>query len=477
MKLLSVNLNADTYHLSTGIDNGKNTFSIIIGKNGTGKSRLLEKITSTLLDVNSYSQNHRELKYGRTQELTFINKEKKISVISKKSRGRRIFERNKVTRENMCDNVIAASISPFDKFPLPDRDINTRATREFYNYIGFKTNNSSLSDKNLLTRFATSIIGSHNNSAVRRTLKILGYESDITINFQHNYERYFNSTLNKRQLYRDMTFNEIVMNNKELYSRVLADDNYFMSQLILRELSNKQDARISNKTITDLIGRKELPQSFSTRNKINDDMASSLIRSLELNISSVSSIRLRKKNSTDRLRLEDASSGERSLLLLVCSVASLIKDNCLVLIDEPEISLHPEWQETFIDLIYNAFSNYEKCHFIIATHSPLIISNLPKDNCFILNMDSNETLRSIDYHNRSADYQLARLFNTPGFQNEYLNRLCVSMLSDFSKGTEITDDMRKNITFLLSIYDSLDDKDHVKSLIKIIDKTWGLVCR
>ncbi|MGU5731629.1 AAA family ATPase [Aeromonas jandaei] len=149
----------------------------------------------------------------------------------------------------------------------------------------------------------------------------------------------------------------------------------------------------------------------------------------------------------------------------------------MVLIDEPEISLHPEWQETFIDLIYNAFSNYEKCHFIIATHSPLIISNLPKENCFILNMDSNETLRSIDYHNRSADYQLARLFNTPGFQNEYLNRLCVSILSDFSKGTEITDDMRKNITFLLSTYDSLDDKDHVKSLIKIINKTWGLVCR
>ena len=52
MKLLSVNLNADTHHLSTGIDNGKNTFSIIIGKNGTGKSCLLEKITSTLLDVN-----------------------------------------------------------------------------------------------------------------------------------------------------------------------------------------------------------------------------------------------------------------------------------------------------------------------------------------------------------------------------------------------------------------------------------------
>lgn len=48
-------------------------------------------------------------------------------------------------------------------------------------------------------------------------------------------------------------------------------------------------------------------------------------------------------------------------------------------------------------------------------------------------MDSNKTVDSEEYFNKSADFQLAKLFNTPGFQNEYLNRLCISILSDFLK--------------------------------------------
>ncbi len=470
MKLTSVNLNATEYKLSVGNESNSNTFTILIGKNGTGKSRLLTKVASTLLKCKRYNQNHTKLKQSKVQEMTFMNRDKFVSVNSGKGKGGRLFERNRRTKDNMCRKLITASISPFDKFPLPESNDSVRDN--FYSYIGFKTDKTSLSDKNLLTRFATSIISSRSNVAVKRTLRLLGYKSDITIRFKHNSERYFRKENN---LSNSMTFSELVLNNKELYSRVLHDNNYLMSNLILQELSQSNKTVIGKKTIHDLIGDKNLPDSYSTNTKLDDKTSSDLIRSLELNISDVSGIVLRKNDSNSNLTLNDASSGERSLLLLVCSIASQITNDSIVLIDEPEISLHPAWQETFVDLISNAFAHYKRCHFIIATHSPLIVSNLPESDCFIVNMDINETVSSKNYYNKSADYQLATLFNTPGFQNEYLNRVCIAILSDFANGNVITDTQIDNINFLISIHDTLDDSDNVKALIGVIEKTWKVV--
>ncbi|MGR2956859.1 AAA family ATPase [Vibrio vulnificus] len=470
MKLTSVNLNATEYKLSVGNESNSNTFTILIGKNGTGKSRLLTKVASTLLKCKRYNQNNTKLKQSKVQEMTFMNRDKFVSVNSGKGKGGRLFERNRRTKDNMCRKLITASISPFDKFPLLESNDSVRDN--FYSYIGFKTDKTSLSDKNLLTRFATSIISSRSNVAVKRTLRLLGYKSDITIRFKHNSERYFR---NENNLYNNMTFSELVLNNKELYSRVLHDNNYLMSNLILQELSQSNKTVIGKKTIHDLIGDKNLPDSYSTNTKLDDKTSSDLIRSLELNISDVSGIVLRKNDSNSNLTLNDASSGERSLLLLVCSIASQITNDSIVLIDEPEISLHPAWQETFVDLISNAFAHYKRCHFIIATHSPLIVSNLPESDCFIVNMDINETVSSKNYYNKSADYQLATLFNTPGFQNEYLNRVCIAILSDFANGNAISDTQIDNINFLISIHDTLDDSDNVKALIGVIEKTWKVV--
>lgn len=370
-------------------------------------------------------------------------------------------------KNNMCRKVIAASISPFDKFPVDSEDSQRNS---FYDYIGFKTDKTSLSDNNLLTKFATSIVSSRSRAAVKRTLKLLGYKSDVEIQFKHNTERYF--TKNNLRV-SNTTFSELILNNQELYKRVLDDNNHVMKNMILEELS--LTSKISNEKISDFIGSENLPTIFQYNSDLDKNIKKSLIRSLDLNISSVESVSLTKTDDNQMVKLDESSSGERSLLLLVCSIASKITHNSLILIDEPEISLHPEWQESFIDLIYKAFSHYKGCHFVIATHSPLIISNLPSNDCFILNMDKNKLLNSNDYFNRSVDYQLAKLFNTPGYQNEYLNRLCVSILSDLTKNGGLNEDQCKNVDFLLSLKGDLDEDDHVRSLIDIISNTLELI--
>jgi predicted ATPase len=186
-----------------------------------------------------------------------------------------------------------------------------------------------------------------------------------------------------------------------------------------------------------------------------------------LGLSRVDTIIL-KKTSGGSFNINESSSGERSLLLLICSIANEIKNNSLICIDEPEISLHPEWQEQFIQLISEVFKTYRNCHFLIATHSPLIISKLKTKSCFVLDLDHNELLNSEMFKSKSADYQLARLFNTPGEQNEYLKRLCVNVLAALSKGKKLTDDYRNDAEFLITYQEKLLPEDTVYQLIEII---------
>lgn len=72
--------------------------------------------------------------------------------------------------------------------------------------------------------------------------------------------------------------------------------------------------------------------------------------------------------------LSSLSSGEQHLLVLLGKLIFAQKNNGLILIDEPEISLHPEWQESFLDILSSiqTISNFE---ILIATHSPILIGD------------------------------------------------------------------------------------------------------
>jgi predicted ATP-binding protein involved in virulence len=74
------------------------------------------------------------------------------------------------------------------------------------------------------------------------------------------------------------------------------------------------------------------------------------------------------------LSLADLSSGEQHEVVLLYELLFKVQPNTLVLIDEPEISLHVTWQCAFIeDLIQIA--KIQQIKFVIATHSPMIINN------------------------------------------------------------------------------------------------------
>ena len=64
------------------------------------------------------------------------------------------------------------------------------------------------------------------------------------------------------------------------------------------------------------------------------------------------------------------SSGEKQLLVIL--LTALVQDNSpgTLFMDEPEISLHIEWQQRLISLIRSLNPNVQ---IILCTHSPAII--------------------------------------------------------------------------------------------------------
>ena len=70
--------------------------------------------------------------------------------------------------------------------------------------------------------------------------------------------------------------------------------------------------------------------------------------------------------------LRTLSSGEQHELVLAYQLLFKVNEGALVLIDEPEISLHVTWQQRFLEDIQNV-SKVADLDFMIATHSPQII--------------------------------------------------------------------------------------------------------
>ncbi|AZS47553.1 AAA family ATPase [Microbacterium oxydans] len=66
------------------------------------------------------------------------------------------------------------------------------------------------------------------------------------------------------------------------------------------------------------------------------------------------------------------SSGEQHELVLIYDLLFRVDPGTLVLIDEPEISLHVSWQKKFLNDILR-IAESSKLRFVIATHSPTII--------------------------------------------------------------------------------------------------------
>lgn len=74
----------------------------------------------------------------------------------------------------------------------------------------------------------------------------------------------------------------------------------------------------------------------------------------------------------DKIQLDQLSSGEKQLLLILTTVFLQEEKPNVLLMDEPEISLHISWQDRLIEMIRKLNPS---CQLILTTHSPNIFAN------------------------------------------------------------------------------------------------------
>lgn len=95
-------------------------------------------------------------------------------------------------------------------------------------------------------------------------------------------------------------------------------------------------------------------------------------------------ITLFTNSSGDEFDINELSSGEKQLFLRTLAIKMLNPENSIILIDEPELSLHPKWQQRIVDVYKKIGKNNQ---IIIATHSPHILGSVRKENIMLLDKD------------------------------------------------------------------------------------------
>lgn len=91
-----------------------------------------------------------------------------------------------------------------------------------------------------------------------------------------------------------------------------------------------------------------------------------------------------KNSAGDKFDINELSSGEKQLFLRTLAIRMLNPENSIILIDEPELSLHPKWQQRIVDVYRKIGKNNQ---IIIATHSPHILGSVRKENIMLLDKD------------------------------------------------------------------------------------------
>ncbi|WOD09863.1 AAA family ATPase [Pseudomonas sp. NyZ704] len=427
-----------------------NCFTVILGKNGIGKSRLLVEL------VNNFSK-------------PILNKESKYYV------GR---------MSTVPAKIIAVSTSPFDKFPIVRRDLNASAA---YSYIGMRAAGATTSNQMALILSAakglmTKYLETEQHENLTEIFSLLSLRPSLCFVFKLNLKSKIDIKTpegGRVQFSYDGVIPDFFNDSSEIFEEILDQPTF---QKYLEE--NKETRTQINHALSviwDQIERQKgmffkLDFDYSSKHRsgfVSKEIVSSLLLLLSHNIVKLYDLKITKKTqlqSSHEMSLRRASSGEQCLLVMTLGIAGHIKHNSLVLIDEPEISLHPSWQARFMDLIINVFRNYRECHFIIATHSPQIVSRLSHQNCFITTMDDNSLHLAADFHQKSADYQLTELFDSPGMMNEYVSRIAFTLLTKVKAQKAILLTDTHMLTKLNNIRASLEFGDPNIQLIESVSE-------
>lgn len=441
-------------------------FTLLIGKNGVGKSLILEAIVDFLFYVwvsNTMYSMLRRSKYIFCTTLVYYMNGATCKLEWKDGCLHSYIDGEECSFSfEMLPRIVATSFSLCDKFKVPRS--NEREQFHFYKYIGAKVNGNMISPTSILFTLLSNIAAASQEQLIRinNAINAIGYELYISFRFKLqavNDKFTFNEALNdfemkaKETTYAGRKFRQLNFDEKQ----VLFD--------FYEKIKENKDTISVNIDFTD---GKDL------ETKRHDVYA--LYKFRQMGIINLSQISFRKV-SKDFVSCIDMSSGEFNMLATIISVASVAEQNVLVLMDEPEISQHPSWQMSIIDYLDKCLKG-QSCHLLIATHSNFLVSDLPLKRSEVLHLYKDESnlieskrIESNTY-GWSAEEVLLKVFDVPTTRNRYLAAIVGELMNGISNDTIKFEEVQKKVCFLKEIVGNLNDIDPMKKIIETIIETF-----
>lgn len=460
--------NPQTFKFTNDVNIEKGPYvTLLIGPNGTGKSQLLEtliKIFNILVaskEIGNKVQNFESdffLEYQIGKEFVTIKSIKNIDSIL--LNGKDI----SITQVPTPSKILASAINLNDRYPFLTNQNKTKNSK--YEYLGIRTasNNAFRNYNTLIDRFSRSLLKKDNLKRYKSIFDLLGLKPRISI----VYKAGKNLTINRKNENVDYLTNDSQLDEK--FKKILSGIETKNRFLIRKDKYSRVISKPENlKLVTEFFKSLNISSSSSKKaikyesnvefkdiKKIdffkNESKALQLIRDLEL--FDVEKLILHRKKS--KYAFDQASSGEHNILSGLINIISTIENNSVVFIDEPEISLHPNWQIKYMGLLQSTFSDFEDCHFIISTHSHFLVSDLIPEKSSIISLHNdekgevcNETLE-FDPYGWSAENILYRVFGVSTARNHYLEMDLRELLSkvsqksdDFQRMEEIVESLKK----------------------------------
>lgn len=399
--------------------------SVLIGNNGTGKSQLFSAVSETFyLLGQGYVGPKLPLKllHYRLNGADCICRRISAGRVELLVGG----VQTDIEKFPLPSRVVALTLTPFDKFPQPKREhwdeFHPNFSEQIYRYLGTRDGTNRSSIFSLLYKSVENIaakasgLSGHTAPKVDNVLKYLGYKPKISLVYtKRAYQEKLTALAAGHKTDSggafDIQFEDRLRRLIERY-QISRNDMAGYAGAILGQFSNSRRTEVN-------IDLGDMVSDSSILHELN------IFRQLRvLRLESV----ILEKNDGTRVDLKRASSGELSIVTAFLALSTEIVDGSLVLIDEPEISLHPEWQSDFMNLLVNTFSVYEGCHFAIATHSPLILSDVDLASSFVFSMDTDKKISLLSVAGKSPDELLLNAFRVDARNNLYLKELVVTAL-------------------------------------------------
>lgn len=445
-------------------------FSVLIGPNGVGKSTILREIVDFFLELHSSVSTdktyHLPARHNRLCGIKYRIDGADCEVI--RLRNRFLAKVNGCTRllETLrLPTIVGCHFGAFEKLPIQtvNGSSSTKYDVPYYRYVGAHASNNMISSSTIAFRLLFALNGimdERQRTNVKSILDFIGYDHRISLRY--------------RIIQKSMKSG----NARDIISTLVKGDSEYkhLTKSEQEKQINKMYSFYKDETSLKTKGLSYTVDFDGNRN-VKDDKLNVIYKFKHYKLIEEPTIVFQKQGQ--EITSDEMSSGEFVMLAIVLSVSAAAHDShTLVLLDEPELSQHPNWQMSLIDNLDMALKD-KVCHVLLATHSHMVVSDLPSKRSCVTQLEkdkegcivSSQILE--DTYGWSAEEVLLKVFKTATDRNRYFGERVGKLLERMGNNDINPDEVSEELKELQEVSIHLSDVDPMKMVLNTIIDTYS----